>query len=45
MNVFNEFHKIVAPLQAEGIGYALVGGVGVAFNTEPRFTKIRSSDQ
>ena len=39
MNVFDEFYEIVKHLQSEGIGYALVGGVAVAFHTEPRFTK------
>lgn len=39
MNVFYEFHKIVQHLQAEGVEYALIGGVAVAFHTEPRFTK------
>ena len=39
MNVFFEFHKIVQHLQAEHIDYALIGGVAVAFHTEPRFTK------
>lgn len=39
MNVFYEFHKIVQHLQAEGIAYALIGGVAVAFHAEPRFTK------
>lgn len=49
MNVFFEFHKIVLHLQSEGIAYALIGGVAVAFHAEPRFTKdidvlIRESD-
>lgn len=39
MNVFYEFHKIVRHLQAEKIEYALIGGVALAFYTEPRFTK------
>ncbi len=39
MNVFFEFHKIVQHLQAEGVQYALIGGVAVAFHVEPRFTK------
>ena len=39
MNVFYEFHKIVRHLQEEGVEYALVGGVAVAFYTQPRFTK------
>lgn len=49
MNVFYEFHKIVQQLQKEGFEYALVGGVAMAFHTEPRFTKdidilVRESD-
>ena len=49
MNVFFEFHKIVLHLQSEGIAYALIGGVAIAFHAEPRFTKdidilIRESD-
>lgn len=39
MSVFYEFHNIVQRLQAEGIEYALIGGVAVAFHSEPRFTK------
>ena len=39
MNVFYEFHKIVKHLQAEEIEYALIGGVAVAFHSQPRFTK------
>jgi hypothetical protein len=39
MNVFYEFHKIVQHFQAEGIDYALIGGVAVAFHSQPRYTK------
>ena len=39
MNVFYEFHKIVQHLQSEGIEYALIGGVAMAFHGQPRFTK------
>ena len=39
MNVFDEFYRIVEHFQNEGIAYALVGGVAMAFHTEPRFTK------
>ncbi len=39
MNVFDEFHRIVRYFQTEGIAYALIGGVAVAFHAEPRFTK------
>ena len=39
MNVFDEFYRIVADFRSEGINYALVGGVAVAFHTQPRFTK------
>jgi hypothetical protein len=49
MNVFDEFYRIVQQIHSEGIDYALVGGVAVAFHTEPRFTKdidllIREAD-
>jgi len=49
MNVFYEFHKIIQCLQRDGIEYALVGGIALAFHTEPRFTKdidilLRASD-
>ena len=49
MNIFDEFHKIVRRFQAEGIAYALIGGVAVAFHAEPRFTRdidllIREAD-
>jgi len=39
MNVFQEFYQILKHLQAERIDYALIGGVAVAFHTEPRFTR------
>ena len=39
MNVFYEFHKIVQHFQREGVAYALIGGVAVAFHGYPRFTK------
>ena len=39
MNVFFEFYKIVQHLQIEPIDYALIGGVAVAFHSEPRFTR------
>jgi hypothetical protein len=49
MNVFQEFYQILKHLQAERIDYALIGGVAVAFHTEPRFTRdidilIRQND-
>jgi len=39
MNVFYEFYKIVQHLQAESVDYALIGGVALAFHSQPRFTK------
>ena len=39
MNVFDEFFKIVRVLEERGVRYALVGGVAMAFYTEPRFTR------
>ena len=39
MDIFYEFLRVVQRLQKEGIEYALIGGVAVAFHTEPRFTK------
>ena len=39
MNVFYEFYKIVKSLREEKIAYALIGGVAIAFYSEPRFTK------
>ncbi|MFP4179104.1 MAG: nucleotidyl transferase AbiEii/AbiGii toxin family protein [Spirochaetaceae bacterium] len=39
MNVFDEFFDIVRALESEDIKYALVGGVAMAFYTEPRFTR------
>ncbi|MFH1742440.1 MAG: nucleotidyltransferase [bacterium] len=39
MNIFDEFLRVIQHLQKEGIEYALIGGVAVAFHTEPRFTK------
>lgn len=39
MNVFEEFKRLVSELEKNGVRYALVGGVAMAFYTEPRFTK------
>lgn len=39
MNVFDEFANLLAKLGKQEIRYALVGGVAVAFYTDPRFTQ------
>jgi hypothetical protein len=39
MNVFEEFIQLVSELEKQGVRYALVGGVAMAFYTEPRFTR------
>jgi hypothetical protein len=39
MNVFEEFRKLVIELEKQAVRYALVGGVAMAFYTEPRFTR------
>lgn len=39
MNVFEEFKRLVSVLEKEAVRYALVGGVAMAFYTEPRFTR------
>jgi hypothetical protein len=39
MNVFEEFKHVVLELDKQKVGYALVGGVALAFYTEPRFTQ------
>ena len=39
MNIFEEFDDLVKELEARKVKYALVGGVAVAFYTEPRFTR------
>lgn len=39
MNVFEEFKRLVSKLQEQAVRYALIGGVAVAFYTEPRFTR------
>lgn len=38
MNVFEEFKRLVLELETQAVRYALVGGVAMAFYTEPRFT-------
>jgi len=38
MNVFEEFKRIVVELERQEVRYALVGGVAMAFYSEPRFT-------
>jgi len=39
MNVFEEFNHLVKELETHKVRYALVGGVAMAFYTEPRFTR------
>jgi hypothetical protein len=39
MNVFEEFKRLVVELDKQRVRYALVGGVAMAFYTEPRFTR------
>jgi hypothetical protein len=39
MDVFEEFKRLVLELQKQAVRYALVGGVAMAFYTEPRFTR------
>jgi len=39
MNVFEEFKRVVLELEKQKVRYAIVGGVAMAFYTEPRFTR------
>lgn len=39
MNVFEEFSRLVKELETLSVRYALIGGVAMAFYTEPRFTR------
>ena len=39
MNVFEEFTQLVKGLETGKVRYALVGGVAMAFYSEPRFTR------
>ncbi|MEW6186631.1 MAG: nucleotidyl transferase AbiEii/AbiGii toxin family protein [Thermodesulfobacteriota bacterium] len=39
MNVFQEFKRLVLEFEKGKVRYALVGGVAMAFFTEPRFTR------
>jgi hypothetical protein len=39
MNVFEEFKRIVLELEKQKVRYCLVGGVAMAFYSEPRFTR------
>jgi predicted nucleotidyltransferase len=39
MNVFEEFKRLVLELEKQAVRYVLVGGVAMAFYTEPRFTR------
>jgi isocitrate/isopropylmalate dehydrogenase len=39
MDVFEEFKRLVLELEKQTVRYALVGGVAMAFYTEPRFTR------
>lgn len=39
MNLFDEFFAIVREFHTEGIRYAVVGGIAMAFHDQPRFTR------
>lgn len=39
MVLFREFFKIIEALNKEGIDYAVVGGIALAFHSVPRFTR------
>ncbi|MDQ7778333.1 MAG: nucleotidyltransferase family protein [Planctomycetota bacterium] len=39
MNLFDEFFAIVRELQMNGVKYAVVGGIAMAFHDQPRFTR------
>ncbi|MBN1613494.1 MAG: nucleotidyl transferase AbiEii/AbiGii toxin family protein [Deltaproteobacteria bacterium] len=39
MNVFEDFKRLVTQFEKLKVKYALVGGVAMAFYTEPRFTR------
>jgi len=39
MNVFQEFKRLMKEFENQEVRYALVGGVAMAFYTEPRFTR------
>lgn len=39
MNVFEEFKRLVVELEKQSVRYVLVGGVAMAFYSEPRFTR------
>ena len=39
MNIFEEFNLLVKAFEKHKVRYALVGGVAMAFYTEPRFTR------
>lgn len=39
LNVFEEFKRLMIVLESYKVRYALVGGVAMAFYTEPRFTR------
>lgn len=39
MNVFEAFRQLILRLETKRIRYALVGGVALAFHTDPRFTQ------
>lgn len=39
MRIFEEFQGIVERFETEGVAYALVGGVALAFHGLPRFTQ------
>lgn len=39
MNLYDEFIHIVQQFQNNGISYALIGGIAMAFHDVPRFTK------
>ena len=39
MNLYDEFFSIVVELRKRQISYSTIGGIAMAFHTEPRFTR------
>ena len=39
MELFREFFAIAEAMNEEGLEYSVVGGIAMAFNSEPRFTR------
>ena len=49
MELYREFFAVIKALNKKGLDYSVVGGIALAFHSQPRFTrdieKLKESDE